>query len=89
MIVTMFFHGGSSYAPFDTSNPEDAEEYGSLKDAMDSFAGRVDFDPYYPCTDDSAEAWIMRGRPEDNLGRDYPDWVLRLGPKGGVIRERA
>ncbi len=83
MKVTMFWHGGSNYACFDTSNPKDAEEFGSLSAAKRSFESRADFDPYYPCVE-SPEAWLCKGSAESNLGAEYPDYVLTLGPRGGV-----
>ena len=83
MKVTMFWHGGSNYACFDTHDPKDAEEFDSLSAAKRSFESRADFDPYYPCVE-SPEAWIFNGSAESNLGAEYPDYVLTLGPRGGV-----
>ena len=88
MSVTMFWHGDCNYAPFDTSDPRDAEEFATLADARAAFASRAGFDPYYPCVE-SPEAWILKGCAADNLGADYPDWILRTGPRGGVITERS
>ena len=88
MRVTMFWHGGPSYAVFDTHNPEDAEEFASLRDARNAFWRRADFDRYYPCVD-SPEAWILKGPAGSNIGAEYPDFLLTLGPRGGVRCERA
>ena len=93
MIVTMFWHGGSSYAAPDTSDPRDAEQFASLADARRAFRARLS-DPYYPCVSDNApedggpEAWIVFGRKCDALGTDYPDRIMRFGLRGGVVVER-
>jgi hypothetical protein len=92
MIVTMFYHGGSSYATFDTHNLDDAERYSGLKAAKEAFRSRTS-DRRYPCvTEDSPEdggpsAWIFYGEPEKIRG-DYPDLTLKFGPRGGVVVER-
>lgn len=94
MIVTTFWHGGSSYAPFDTHEPRDAEQFASLKDARDAFRARL-CDPYYPCVqlappdEGGPEAWIFIGRKRDCIGAEYPDRIMRFGPRGGVIVEVA
>ena len=86
MKVTMFFHGGSSYAAPDFHSERDAETFRSIAAAKDTFASRADFDPFYPCVE-SPEAWIFKGA--DVVGEEYPDFVMRLGKRGGVIVERA
>jgi hypothetical protein len=83
MRVTMFWHGGSNYACFDTHNPKDAEEFNSIGEARRVFESRADFDPYYPCVE-SPEAWLCKGSAKSNLGAEYPDYVLSIGPRGGV-----
>lgn len=94
MKVTMFWHGGSSYACFDTHSKRDAEQYNSLKDAISAFAGRSNGqDSYYPCVSEDSpenggpEAWVFIGA--NVIGADYPDRILRFGRRGGVICERA
>lgn len=80
MIVTMLWHGGINYA---APTQDDGEVFSSLTIAKAVFEERADFDPFYPCVE-SPEAWIFIG---DTVG-EYPDMVLRLGPRGGVIVER-
>lgn len=85
MKVYMLWHGGSSYgAPYD----EDAEEFASIADAVDSFESRT-CDPYYPC--------VERDTPENGgptgllyIGEigDCPDRMITFGPRGGVRVER-
>lgn len=93
MKCTMFWNGGSSYACFDTSDPKDAEVFDSLEQAKQAFAARTD-DSYYPCVDEcepedgGPEAWIFFGDSHPVLGGDYPDRVMRFGPRGGVVVER-
>lgn len=81
MIVTMLWHGGSSYA---VPTDEDAERFASLKEAKEEFWRRADYDPYYPCVE-NPEAWIFIGR---TVG-EYPDRIMRLGKRGAVVVERA
>lgn len=92
MKVTMFWHGGSSYAVFDTHSKRDAEQFDSLADAKRAFGARS-HDSYYPCVDEIApedggpEAWIFLGA--DVIGAEYPDRILRFGKRGAVVCERA
>lgn len=94
MKVYMLWHGGSSYAMFDQFNRDDIEEFDSIKDAVESFRARADFDPYYPCVSDGLpeeggpEAWLCFDNPYQN-GDLYPDRVLSFGPRGGVVCSRA
>lgn len=79
--VTMLWYGGSSYA---APTMDDGEVFRSFKSAKDAFWSRADFDPHYPCVE-SPEAHVFIG-PEVT---DYPDYILTLGPRGGVRVERA
>ena len=85
--VTMFWHGGSSYACFDTSSKRDAETFDSLESAKRAFAARTS-DRYYPCVGESSpddggpSAWIFKGA--NVIGAECPDFVLSFGPRGGV-----
>ncbi len=94
MKCTMFWTGGSSYAVFDTHNPEDAEEFDSLERAKRAFANRA-HDRYYPCVDETPpedggpEAWVFIGPKESAIGQEYPDLILSFGPRGGVRVDRA
>lgn len=85
-MITMFWHGGSGYAPADVHDPKDAEPFRSLAAAMREFSWRR-HDRRYPCVDiATCEAWLFRG---DVVGEEYPDYILRFGPRGGVVIERA
>ena len=87
MKVYVLWHGGSNYACPDVRR--DIEEFSSLKSAKDSLQARADFDPYYPCVDSEAcEMHIFLTDPR-GTDQEYPDRVLRLGPRGGVICEQA
>ena len=76
MIVTALWYGSSSYA---APTADDAETFPSLYQAVQTFQARADFDPEYPCVDGPAML-IFRGR---SIG-EYPDYVIELGPRGGV-----
>lgn len=85
--VTMYWFGGSNYAAPDMHNPDHAEVFNSLAAAREAFASRLD-DRRFPCLErDDCEAWIFHGA--DVVGEEYPDLVLKFGPRGGVITERA
>ena len=76
MKVVMFWHGGSNYSMFETTNKRDAEQFDSLKDAKEEFINRAHgFDPYRPCVENSS-AWIFVGTVDEALGRDCPDYVI-------------
>jgi len=88
MKVVMFWHGGSSYSMFNTSDKNDAEQFASLKDAKEEFINRAHgFDPYRPCVEGSS-AWIFKGRGKDALGGDCPDYVITETKTGAKV-ERA
>ena len=84
MKVTAMWFGGSSYAvPY----PDDVEHFDSLRAAKDAFWSRADFDPYYPCVDkDTTEMWISFGVHESI---EYPDRIIKFGPRGGIVVEYA
>lgn len=95
MKVTMFWHGGSSYAAFDVHDPRDAEVFDSIERAKWAFEARAGGrDSYYPCVSEGSpdeggpEAWLFFGDSHPVVGQEYPDLVLRFGPRGGVIVER-
>ena len=92
MKVWATFHGGYNYGeswiPFLV---KDVEEFDSLQSAKDTFWRRCDFDPYYPCTDESAEMQVFLANPinEDDQPNDYfadvyPDRIITVGPRGGI-----
>ena len=95
MKVTMFWSGGSSYAPADVHSAKDAEVFQSIADAKQAFAGRCNgHDTYYPCVSDDApedggpEAHLFFGDKHPVVGQEYPDRIMRFGPRGGVVIER-
>lgn len=80
------FYGGSNYAAPNGYDPRDCERFASLKEARDAFCRHVDWDPYYPCVDEEvAEMHVYFGTAYHENG---PDWIIRLGPNGGVGVER-
>jgi hypothetical protein len=98
MKVTMFWHGGSSYAGFDLHSNRDAEVFDTIEDAKRAFNARAGGrDAYYPCVDECSpddggpEAWLFFGKPEEHpiIGQEYPDRVMSFGPRGGLIVSRA
>jgi len=89
MKITMFWHGGSNYAVFNTSSAQDAEVFSSLQSAKDTFKARAGQNPHYPCVDEeTSEAWLFLGENHPVLGGDYPDMLLRFGPCGGVVVDK-
>jgi hypothetical protein len=93
MKCTMFWHGGSSYACFDTNDPRHAEVFDTITDAKYDFESRVG-DSYYPCVSKSTpdeggpEAWLFLGNEHPVLGGDYPDLIMRFDRFGIVQIER-
>jgi len=93
MKVTMFWHGGSSYACFSVHEPKDADVFDSLANAKRDFANRV-HDPYTPCVSEDLpenggpEAWLFFGKAHPVIGQEYPDAILSFGPRRGVRMER-
>ena len=84
----MHFHGGHSKAVFNV-HEDKPEFFDTLEDAKSAFASRtVDCDRRYPCTDETAEAWLFAADPR-KTGCEYPDRVITLGPRNGVRLERA
>ena len=91
MKVYGIFHGGCNYSQNITNRS--VEEFSSIKQARDIFESRADFDPYYPCVDESAEMQLFFSDPRNDedetddeslIDPGYPDRVLSLGPRGGV-----
>lgn len=79
MIVYMEWNGGSSYA---VAGSDDRERMSSIKEAKETFWRRADYDPAFPCVEDS-EAYLYFDK-----GGDYPEYRLYMGPRGGVRMER-
>lgn len=98
MKCIMLWHGGASYGMFDSTNPEDVEEFDSMKDAAWAFEKRSwGSQSYYPCVSNDPpdeggpEGWLLLGYEdaEDFLangphGDLYPDRIIRFGARGGV-----
>lgn len=82
MNITAQYFGPNLVAP----EGNDVEHFSSLQDAKDALWRRADFDPYYPCQDESAEMVIWRGTLTDVTDL-YPDYRLYVGPKGGIKKE--
>ena len=84
----MLFHGGHSYSA--PSVHEDTPEFfDTLEAAKWAFESRtVGFDRRYPCTDETATAWLFASDPR-KTGCEYPDRIITLGPRNGVRLERA
>jgi hypothetical protein len=87
MIVYMEWFGGPSYAP---PTQDDRERFESIKDAKEAFWRRSDYEPGFPCVEDSEALLYFAGRKGDNdeTGGEYPDRRLTIGPRGGVRIER-
>lgn len=85
MKVTAMWFGGSSYT---APTGEDVEHFGSLQEAKEDFDDRYNnFNGRTPCVDkEDAETWISLG-VHDFI--EYPDRIIKFGPRGGIITERA
>ena len=82
MKVYAQFYGGYSYAvPY----PDDYEEFESIGAAKEAFRQRMDFDPKYPCTDNTARMLLFFDKPEI---QEYPDRIIKIGRCGGIINEQ-
>lgn len=84
------YHGGRNYSTYWTN--QDVEEFDSLQSARDTFESRNDFDPHFPCTDESAEMQLFlidprseNSKPTDAFCDIYPDRLLTIGPRGGTV----
>ena len=93
MKVYGIFHGGHSYSTYWTNR--DVEQFDSIQQAKDTFWRRTDFDPYYPCTDETASMWLFFTDPRnqelaetDLIDPGYPDRILELGKRGGILVTR-
>ena len=75
--------GGSSYAvPY----LGEEEEFSSMAEAVREFRWRRFGGSYrFPCVDNTSTMWLFFRKPD---GRDCPDRVLSIGPRGGVRVER-
>jgi hypothetical protein len=76
--------GGPGYS---APQREDLESFVSLRDARETLEYRADFDPYYPCVEDS-RMLIYLAEPNPHDPDWIPDRIITLGPRGGVREER-
>ena len=90
MKVYGIFFGGANYSTYVTNS--DVEEFPSLQRAKETFETRVEFDRHYPCCDESASMWIFYDDPRNSdvdinsiIDTGYPDRIIELGARGGVI----
>lgn len=84
MLTWMLWHGGSSYAQ---SSVDDAKAFDSMAEAIGAFRYRFERnDSYYPCVDESSTAQLFFADPR-TTDDPYPDRVLSIGPRCGVVAE--
>jgi len=79
MKIQALWFGGSGYAM--PIIPKDIENFRSIRVAREVFENRL-HDHYYPCVE-NPEMHIYKKEYSEN----GPDIILRLGSKGGVIKE--
>lgn len=84
MKVYMLWNGGHNYA---APRVEEAEHCASLKAAVQLFEDRLHnrVFPATPRVDDTAEAWLCVAKPEYDV---YPDYIIDIGPRGGIRLHR-
>lgn len=87
MKTWMLWSGGVSYGP--GTIDEDTEEFHSLSACKEAFYRRErgPYDPYYPCVEGSS-AHVFFSDPR-GVSDPYPDRVLSIGPRGGLLVELA
>ena len=79
------FLGGSNYS---YPQPDEYEEFDSLRDVCDALWRRADFDPQHPCVE-SPEFLVFGGTPDGIYPCDAcPDYRVYVGPRGGIRKER-
>lgn len=78
MKVYADWYGGVNYS---APTENDREEFPSIRAAGEALWRRSDYDPYYPCVQDS-EMLLYRAADEE-----YPFAILTVGPRGGIRRE--
>lgn len=92
MKCSMLWNGGSSYAH--VSEEDDLEAFDSLKQMKWAFERRaMNSETQYPCVEScppdegGPEAWVFLSDKPESL--EYPDRIMRFGPRGGVRLESA
>jgi hypothetical protein len=82
MKVWIQFHS-SGYA-----SPEhgEYEEFDSIRQAKSELARRINgHDRRFPCVAEDATMTMWVGKPRDD--DPYPDFILSMGPRGGIRME--
>ena len=87
MKVHGLWYGGSNYSAPDGHDPRDWEAFDSLQEAKDTFWRRADHDPFRPCVDEETTELHVYFSPEYH--ENGPDRIIKFGPRGGVLLERA
>lgn len=86
-VKALWFGGGSYSAPSPELNPDDLEEFSSMKQAADVFYCRAENrDGRTPLVEESEMQIFFCGHPAE--AEYYPDRIIRFGPRGGVRIER-
>lgn len=86
MKVSAYFYSDkncSNYAPPDLI--EDIEYFDSLNEVENELWRRINFDHKYPCLDDRAYFYVVKGIVESF---EYPDYIISIGLRGGIRREK-
>lgn len=82
MKVWCQFHAEGYGNPY----PGDYEVFRTLKDAKTALWRRFDGERAFPCVGDDACFTVYTTKP-DGDGQDYPDFLLTIGPRGGIRKE--
>lgn len=83
MKVWVQWYGGVNYA---APRHGEYEEFSSLAIAKDVFESRFS-DRHFPCVENDATMLVYLQDPSED--RDpYPDYEYRVGPRGGIVRDR-
>ena len=51
------------------------------------FTNKLQEQFYCPVVDESSEMWVFFGNPTGS-GDKYPDRIIKIGPRGGIVVER-
>ena len=83
MKVSALWFGGVGYSP---PEQDDVEYFDSIQAAEDCLLSRLNNDDFStPCVEENTEMWLVKGIV------DYiecPDYVIYIGPRGGIHREK-
>lgn len=97
--VWALWYGGTGYAPGGRDDIETFDSELAAKDALLSrratghwarqpfdFVNRERELSYTPVVEADSEMWLWTANPTDS-DELYPDFILKLGPRGGVVKE--